>query len=244
MNRVDLTKGLEQAWTNFIAFAPLVLLAVVIFVVGYFIAKLVGRVVGGVLRRVGFDRLAERGGIKRALSKTNYDASGLLAKLVFYALMLVVLQLTFGVFGNNPISNLLTAAVAFLPNVFVAVVIVVVAAAIASAAKDILQASLAGVSYGRVLANVAAGFIIATGVFAALNEINIAPAIINGIFYAILAIIAGSAIVAIGGGGIVPMRARWEKALDRIEEEAPRLRETLQPMPKPAEWKEEVRKAA
>jgi hypothetical protein len=68
---------------------PQLLLPVVIFVVGYFIARLVCRLVGGILRRVGFDRLAERGGIKRALSKTNYDASRLLAKLLFYALMLL-----------------------------------------------------------------------------------------------------------------------------------------------------------
>ena len=85
----------------------------------------------------------------------------------------------------------------------------------------------------------------ATGIFAALNEINIAPAIINGIFYAILAIIAGSAIVAIGGGGIVPMRSRWEKTLGRLEQEVPRLRAMPEPASgRAADWKEDVRKAA
>ncbi len=249
MNRVNFTKGLEQAWTNLITFVPNLLLAVIIFVVGYFIARLVSRLVGGLLRRVGFERLAERGGIKRALSQTHYDASGLLAKLLFYGLMLLVLQFAFSAFGTNPISNLLTAAVAFLPNVLVAVVIVVVTAAIAGAAKDILQASLAGVSYGRMLANLAAVFIYATGIFAAVNELNIAPAIVNGLFYALLAIVAGSAIVAIGGGGITPMRTRWEKALGRMEQEAPRLREHLPAMPEPtpdraAAWNEDERKAA
>lgn len=245
MNKVDFTRGFEQAWTSFITFMPQLLLAVVIFVVGYFVARLVCRLVGSILRRVGFDRLAERGGIKRALMNTKYDASGLLVRLLFYGLMLLVLQFAFGVFGNNPVSNLLTAAVAFLPNIFVAVVIVVVSAAIAAAAKDILRASLAGMSYGRVVANLAAGFIYATGVFAALNQLNIAPAIINGIFYAVLAIIAGSAIVAIGGGGIVPMRTRWEKALGHMEQEVPRLRSMPQSGPSQAEtWNEGVRKAA
>src|SRR5579859_5657758 len=120
MNKFDFTGGLEQAWTDFMAFVPRLLLAVVILVIGYFLAKLARRLLGGVLHRVGFDRLAERGGIRRALARTNYEPSGLLAKLVFYAIMLFVLQFAFSAFGNNPVSALLTAAVAYLPNIFVA----------------------------------------------------------------------------------------------------------------------------
>jgi hypothetical protein len=91
-----------------------------------------------------------------------------------------------------------------------------------------VQATLAGLSYGRVVANTAAIAIVATGIFAALNQINIAPAIVNGLFYTLLAVVAGSAIVAIGGGGVVPMRAQWDKWLGRMEEEAPRLRERFE----------------
>ena len=52
--------------------------------------------------------------------------------------------------------------------------------------------------------------------------------VLSILFYALLAIIAGSAIVAIGGGGIGPMRAQWEKALGRIQRDAPQfhLRQT------------------
>jgi hypothetical protein len=62
------------------------------------------------------------------------------------------------------------------------------------------------------------------GIFAALDQLNIAPAIVNGLFYALLAVAAGSAIVAIGGGGIVPMRQKWEQALQKTESEAKKLR--------------------
>jgi hypothetical protein len=41
-------------------------------------------------------------------------------------------------------------------------------------------------------------------------------------------IVAGSAIVAVGGGGIQPMRQRWQNALDRYDEEKPRLRHEVQ----------------
>src|SRR5215211_3272694 len=114
MNRVDLTTGLEQAWTNFITFVPKLLLAAVVLIGGYFVAKVFCRILSAILDRVGFDRLVERGGIKRALARTRYDASSLLGKLLFYTVMLFVLQFAFGIFGPNPISALLTAVIAFL----------------------------------------------------------------------------------------------------------------------------------
>jgi hypothetical protein len=88
--------------------------------------------------------------------------------------------------------------------------------------REIISASLGGMSYGNLLANAASAFILAVGIFAALSQLHIAPAILNAVFYAFLAVIAGSAIVAIGGGGIQPMRAQWERAIGRIEDEARR----------------------
>src|SRR5688572_11641203 len=126
MNRVDLTAGLEQAWINFITFVPKLLLALAVVVAGYFLARLICRLFSGLLERVGFDRLVERGGIKRVLARTRYDASSLLGRLLFYTIMLFVLQLAFGVFGPNPISSLITAVIAFLPNLFAAILIVIV----------------------------------------------------------------------------------------------------------------------
>jgi hypothetical protein len=85
-------------------------------------------------------------------------------------------------------------------------------------------ASLGGLSYGRLLGNVAAGAILMVGVFMALSQLEIAPAIVNGLFYAILAVLAGSAIIAIGGGGIQPMRVRWEQALSTYDREKDNVR--------------------
>jgi hypothetical protein len=89
----------------------------------------------------------------------------------------------------------------------------------------------------------AAATIVVLGIFAALDQLGIAPNIVRGLFYAALAVVAGSAIVAIGGGGIKPMQARWERMLDRVASEAPQLkaqatqtREVAQQ--KTAEWKE------
>lgn len=223
--QVDLGSSVETFVQTIGRVLPTFLLFLLILVVGYFVAKAIAKVVDKVLERVGFDRAVERGGVGKALERSKYDPSDILGKIVFYALFLFVLQLAFGVFGDNPISDLITGVIAFLPNIFVAILILVIAAAIAAAVKEIVEASLGGLSYGKALAFAASTAILVVGFFAALDQLRIAPDIVNSLFIALLAVVAGSAIVAIGGGGIVPMRQQWEKALNRVEQEAPQLRE-------------------
>jgi hypothetical protein len=218
-------EGLGDAWSGVAAFLPKLVGFLVILIIGYFVAKVIAKAVDGILERVGFDRLVERGGVGRALERSKYDASDILGKIVFYVLFLFVLQLAFGVFGPNPISDLIKGAVAYLPNVFVAIVIIVIGAAIAAAVKEIVEAALGGLSYGRALSLAAGTAILVLAVFAALDQLQIAPAIVRGLFYALLAIVVGSAVVAIGGGGIETMRRYWERAALRAESEADNVKQ-------------------
>lgn len=217
--------GFAEASALFMTFVPKLLLAAVVIVAAYFIGKMICRVLSRILDKVGFNRLVERGGIKRALDRSNWDASQIVSKTVFYFIMLLALQFAFGIFGPNPVSDMLTRIVAFIPNIVAAMIIVVLAAAIASGAKQLIQVALGALSYGRYVASGAAVAILVVGGAAALNQLGIAPAIVNGLFYAVLAAIVGVTIVAVGGGGIDPMRRRWERALGKVEQEAPRIRE-------------------
>ncbi len=225
---IDFEGGFEQAWDSLVTFVPKLLGFLLIIGIGYFVAKAIEKVLDKLLERVGFDRLVERGGLRTALSRSKLDASSILARIVFYVAFLFVLQLAFGVFGPNPISDLIQGIIAFLPKLFVAILIVVVTAAVATAAMTLVQSLLGGLSYGRTLALVASAAVWVVGIAAALNQIEIAPEIVNGLFYAMLALIVGVGIVAIGGGGIQPMRERWQRTLTRMDEEAPRIKEQAQ----------------
>jgi hypothetical protein len=215
---------LSNALDLVVTFVPKLLLALVILIVGYFIARLIAAAVNKLLERVGFDRLGERGGIKPALARVNLDASDVIAKIVFWAIMLLTLQFAFGVFGPNPISALLATIIGYLPNVIVAIIIVIIAAAIAQAVKTLLLAVLGGLSFGPALANIASVFVIFLGVIAALNQVGIALTVTTPVLIAVLATVAGVIIVGVGGGLIRPMQSRWETYLNRVEQEAPRAR--------------------
>ncbi len=216
-----LTNGLSTV----AAFVPKLIGFLLILIIGFFVAKMIAKAIDKVLEKVGFDRAVERGGVKKALEKSQYDASDLVAKLAYYTILLFVLQMAFGVFGPNPISELITSVIAFLPKLIVAIIIVVVASAIAAAVKTLIEGSLGGLSYGRTLANIASIFILFLGVIAALNQIGVATTVTTPVLIAILATIAGVIVVGAGGGLIKPMQQRWEFYLTTAEDEAPKVKE-------------------
>jgi ABC-type multidrug transport system fused ATPase/permease subunit len=208
---MDFPAVLQDGLAAVIAFVPLALLFLLILVVGLIVAKVISKALDKLLEKVGFDRLVERGGIKKALAGSK--------------------QFAFGVFGPNPVSDLLQGIIGFLPKIIVAIIIVVIASAIAAGAKGLIQNTLGGLSYGKLLGNVVAVFILFLGITAALNQIEVATTVTTPILIAVLAIIAGVIIVGAGGGLIKPMQARWEAMLTKAEEEAPKIQQHAQNAP-------------
>jgi hypothetical protein len=220
----SLVAALGDAMRTVAVFVPQLLLFLVILLIGWLVAKGLRKLTNTILERLRFNKAVERGGIGQALARSKYDASDLIAMLVYYAVLLLTLQLAFGVFGPNPISDLLTGIVAYLPRIAVAIIIVVIASAIASAVKDLIMGAMGGLTYGRAIANIASIFIIGLGVIAALSQMGIAIAVTLPVLVAVLATVGGILIVGVGGGLIRPMQQRWEGWLNRAEAEAPQAR--------------------
>ncbi|WP_345493180.1 mechanosensitive ion channel family protein [Nocardia callitridis] len=221
---IDFQQGLSSAWSSIATFVPKLVGFIIILLIGWIIAKVVSALVSRVLAKVGFDRLVERGGIKRALDRSDYDASDILAKVVYYAILLIALQMGFGTFGANPVSDMLNAIVGWLPKLFVALLIVVIAGAIAHAVNEMVGSMLGGLSYGATLGKIASVFIWGIGIIAALSQVGVAVSVTAPILITVLATIGGIMIVGVGGGLIRPMQQRWEGWLSGLEEEMPAVK--------------------
>jgi hypothetical protein len=226
---INIQQGLTEAWNSIATFVPKLVGFLVIVIVGYLVAKLIAKAVDALLDRVGFNRWVERGWLKTGLDRAHMDAGDVLATVVFWTAFLLVLQLAFGVFGPNPISDLLAGLIAYLPKVFVAIVILVIAAALAKVVTDMLMAVLGSVPAGRWISRIAGAAIMVFGVFAALSQLEIAPAIVNGLYYALLAALVGAFIVAVGGGGIRTMQRYWERGSASMEVTGRQLKEQSNP---------------
>jgi len=213
------TDALKTLWQTLATVAPKALLFVAILAVGYFVARLLGSAVAKLLARAGFDRLVDKSGLKLGAT-WPHDLAG---KLTYYGVLLVVLQLAFGVFGPNPISSLITSVIAFLPRLVVAIALVVVAGLIATKVRDLIHAAIGALSYARTIATAAQAAIVALGVIAALGQVGVALTVTMPVLIAALTAIVGILVVGVGGGLIQPMQLRWENYLAKAESEAATL---------------------
>lgn len=213
----DFGDTMQSTLDQVVSVAVKVIVFLVILLVGWLIARVLRSLADRLLDKIGLNRAARRSGLERWTGQ--YTASALLAKLLFYTVLLIALHLGFGVFGPNPISDLISGIIAWLPHLFVALIILVVATAIASAVFDVVSSAMGSLSYGRVVARIAQVAIIVLGVIAALNQIGIATSVTTPVLIAVLATIGGILVVGLGGGLIGPMRQRWERILARVEGE-------------------------
>ncbi|HEY3466268.1 MAG TPA: hypothetical protein VGL47_14130, partial [Amycolatopsis sp.] len=139
----QLRDGLGQAWALVATFVPKLVGFLIILLIGWLIAKAVSKGLSLVLRKIGFRKLVDKTGLTGMVGGQEIDATGILVKLVYYFVLLIALQLAFGVFGpTNPVSQLLNDIIAFLPRIVVALVLVVVAAAIAKVVRDMVASAL------------------------------------------------------------------------------------------------------
>ena len=221
---VDFGGAVTDGFRNVATFVPKLIGFLLILVIGYIIAKAIAKIVDKLLEKAGFDKAVEKGGIKKALSKSSYDASDIVAKLVFFAIFIPVLSAAIGVLGIAALTAPLALFIALIPKIIVALILVVIGAALAGALKNLISNSLGGLSYGPGLATAAAALVMVLFVKAALDEVGIATNVTNAVLYTALAIVAGVTIVGVGGGLIKPMQQRWDGMLDKASEETQNIK--------------------
>ena len=221
---LDLEGPVTDGFRTVMTFIPKLLGFLVILLVGYFIAKIVAKLVDKGLEKAGFDRAVERGGIKKALAKSQYDASDIVAKLVFFAVFIPFLSAAVGALGIAALQQPLAAFIALIPKIIVAIVLVVIGAVLAGTAKSFISNALGGLSYGNMLATGAAVLIMFGFIKSALDQVGIATTVTTPLLYTVFAAVAGVIIVGVGGGLIKPMQNRWENMLNKADQEKDKIK--------------------
>ncbi len=224
MLALDLETPVREGFTTFTTFIPKLLGFLLILVLGYFIAKVIAKLVDKGLEKAGFDRAVERGGIKQALAKSSYDASDIVAKLVFFAIFIWFLSAAISALGIAALTEPLAAFIALIPKILVAIVLVVIGAALAGTAKSFISNALGGLSYGNLLASAAAVLIMFGFLKSALDQVGIATTVTTPLLYTVFAAVAGVVIVGVGGGLIKPMQGRWENMLTKADQEKAKIK--------------------
>jgi small-conductance mechanosensitive channel len=208
---------LQDALNAFLTFIPQLVGAIVILIVGYLVAKILQRVVGRVLEAIGFDRWMEQGGMKQFLDRaqTNQTPHSILGLLVFWFVFIIAITMATDALGISQVSAVLGQLIAYIPNVIAAILILILAALLASFLADVVR----GFTGSGILASIARYAIIVYAVFAALTQLRVAVELTAPTFLILLGAVALAAAIAFGIGGREIAGDILEKAYNRGQQE-------------------------
>lgn len=215
---IEWSQGIEDAWRDVASFVPKLIGALAVFVIGWFVAKIIRKVIERVLNKIKFDSYVDKAGIGAPLERAGYPNSvDLIGKIIYFALMLLVLQLAVGVFGDSDISNAIDDMVAFIPKLIVAIIIVIITGAVANAVRDLIAPAVAHLSAGDLLQKAAFVGIWLIGGFAALDQLQVAKDVVDTLFETIVYSLGFIIVIKFGVGGIWAARDRfWPAVYDQV----------------------------
>lgn len=207
---------LQNALSTFLGYIPQLIGAIVILVVGYFIAKALQAIVGRVLEGIGFDKWMERGGIKQFFDRadTQHTPHSILGRLVFWFVFIIAITMAADALGIPQVSAVLAQLVAYIPNIVAAILILILAALLANFLASIVR----GATGSGILASIARYAIIVYAVFAAITQLGIAVELTAPTFLILLGAVALAVAIAFGIGGRDIAADILQKAYDRRQE--------------------------
>ena len=209
---VSIVNALNDAVKLILTFIPRLVGFIVILVVGLILAALVERALTFILRKVGFDRMANRIGLTRLEQRMNVrlDPAGVLGKIVYWFILLIFLIPAADALGVPAVSNILNSLVNYIPNVFVAILVLFLGSLAGTFVADIVRGVVATAKIGspNVFAAISRWAIIGFAALIALEQLQIAPSLINELFAGVVFAVAIAFALAFGLGGQDAAR-RW-----------------------------------
>jgi hypothetical protein len=182
--------ALVSAWSDLISklvlFLPVLLSAIVIFVLGLMISGWLSQLVTKLLKTLRFSEVAQSAGLDKFLKKSDigYDSAGLIALAVKWLTILVFFMASTNVLGLTAVTGVVNNFLLYVPKVLTAALIVAVGAFFARFAEGLVKGSLATVDHvhAKTLAQLARWVVMLIAVLAAINELQVAQTLVETFF--------------------------------------------------------------
>ena len=206
---MQVTTVVTGAWnafaTKITAFLPALIGAIIIFVIGWIVARLVRLGVVKLLALVRFDKATEKGGVNEFLKKGDITKtpSEILGILVYWFIMILVIIASLDALGLPIVSDLLNSIFLFIPNVVAAIVVLILGFLVGNLLAAVVRtaASNAGLKAADGMGKLALYALVIFSVAIALDQLDIGEDIVAAGFIIAFGAVALALALAFGLGG-------------------------------------------
>ena len=215
----ELTSALGDLFSGILGFIPNIIGALLFYFIGKFVAGIVVKLSHKLLKAVKFDAVIDKSGLGGMVESAGYpDSALLIAKIVGWIIMLVFIQLAVAALGIDAIEDLINMLVAWIPNVIIAIILVVITGAVANFVRGLLTPTMANVTAGDLILKVIVGGIWLIGGLMAIDQLGFGADIIDQLWNALTTGLAAILVIKFGIGGIWAARDRfWPRVYDALE---------------------------
>jgi hypothetical protein len=200
-----LQTSISDALTLFLAAIPQIVAFLLLLGIGWLVSGLAARAVTAVLGRARFNDWVHRSGVGAAVEGAGVetDAIGFVALIAKWFIRLIALVVAFDALGLPAVSDTLRQLLLWLPNLAVALVILVIGGLGANALYGIVRTSLIGAELGNAsfLAGIARAAVWMFAIVLAVYQVGIASELVTAVFTALVAGVALAVGLAFGLGG-------------------------------------------
>jgi len=225
--------GLTAGLARLFGAIPNIIGALLLLIIGWIIAGIVGNLFAKLCRAVHVDTVSSRVGAAGFLEQTGtrLKASDILGEVVKWVIRLVFIEMAAEQLGMPQVSQIINQILGFVPNIIVAVIILGVGAFLGKLLGGIVHgaASEARLGNAGLLSRFTYGAVIAFAIIAALNELNVAPVVVNTLYIGLVAAVALALGLAFGLGGRDTAARLTEQWAGQIETTSKKLQASAPP---------------
>lgn len=193
-----LMNSIQNLWESIVESLPGLVATVIVFLLGWLVAKIFSNVIFRLLGKVKFDQLAEKLGASEFLEKASLKTtpSGLITKFIYWLMMLFVVITVAEMMGWHRVSEEIYKLIGYLPNLFFAVLFFIIGTYIAQFIRSIITGATAtlGLSTGRMIGNVVFYFLFVIVIVTSLDQAGMDTTMISSN----LLLIMGTILLSLG----------------------------------------------
>ena len=197
--------SLQDFWRQMSETIPRVFVSVMLLLLGWLAAKLIRRLTTRLLKLIRLDEMAEKAGIEDFLLKggVRYTTVTIIANVVYWFVMFAIMLAVLHSIGLEAAQLLFTRIVLYIPNVLVAVLVLIFGTMFAKFFKGISVAYLSNIGIGgaEIISSIGQYAVLVFVISVALEQLSIGGAILVSAFQISFGALCLALALAFGLGG-------------------------------------------